>query len=130
VDREAVQKKDLISELIAYLREEFDQAPDESRKQELKQAITMLRFLPSRHYEASEPIVPSSLVQVRLGEVVSWVFLVPSGGGWVLRFVGRPVQVLSPESPLGAALMGKKSGDLAEVSITSGKRTYLIDQAF
>jgi transcription elongation GreA/GreB family factor len=51
------------------------------------------------------------------GKASTW-FLAPDGGG--LKLSGG-VQVLTPASPLGAALSGKRDGDEVEVTI-QGKR--------
>jgi transcription elongation GreA/GreB family factor len=51
------------------------------------------------------------------------LFLAPEGGG--LKLTGG-VQVVTPPSPLGAALLGKRAGDEAEVSRAGSARQLAI----
>lgn len=54
----------------------------------------------------------------------STLFLAPAGGGTYLA--GRTVQVVTPRSPLGQALLGKRTGDEVEVSLAGKTRTLEI----
>ncbi len=96
------------------------------RAREIQQQLTMYRFLPRREFGAEDVVCPSALVELETGGTSAIYLMVPSGGGLVTRVEGRPVQVITPHSPLGEALLGKKNGDRAEVRTQSGTRTYRI----
>jgi transcription elongation GreA/GreB family factor len=49
-------------------------------------------------------------------------FLAPGGGGLRLQADGVEVRVITPDSPLGAALLGKGVGDTVEVRTPQGVR--------
>jgi hypothetical protein len=58
----------------------------------------------------------SSLVEL---DQVGWVFVAPTGGLRV-DVDGVPVRLVSPDAPLGAALIGLEEGDGAEVASPRG----------
>ncbi len=60
---------------------------------------------------ADRPIGVGALVEVELGGEALLFFLLHCGGGIDLAVEGREVTVITPESPVGAALLDKQSGD-------------------
>jgi transcription elongation GreA/GreB family factor len=44
----------------------------------------------------------------------------------VTQIDGRPVQVITPSSPLGEALLGKKAGEIFRVELRGGAREYQV----
>jgi len=57
------------------------------------------------------PIDVGALVEVEQGGETMLFYLLPCGGGTELAVEGREVTVITLESPVGAALLGKCSGD-------------------
>jgi hypothetical protein len=127
-----VEKQKVVDEITAYLREELAECarrPDAgaaTQVGELERLLTMYRFLPVREYGAGEPAIPSSLVTLRHGSTEAWYFIAPQGGGLVMRVEGQPVQVITPNSPLGEALLGKRAGDRVRVQTRGGEREYVV----
>ena len=118
-----MDKQALVRELQNHFQEEMknaDLSGDGARSVEARRQWTMYRMLPIRQAVSGEPIVPPVVVEMETGGIRAWFFLVPGGGGHVLRAQGQPVQVLTPQSPLGEALLGKKVGDSVEVRTASG----------
>jgi transcription elongation GreA/GreB family factor len=108
---------------------------------ELERQLLMYRFLPKREALPDDPIAPGALVELELcGEGTdeeppggsanqgsqktprSFCLIVPSGGGLILSVDGQPVQVVTPQSPLGEALLGHRKSDV----ITVKTRRYRI----
>jgi len=129
-----MNKKAVIQHLIAFLEEELGALParggpvqvESPRRAEIESLLVMYRFLPSRTYAPSDPIIPTSLVELKIREVVSYAFIAPRGGGFITVVEGVPLQVLSPNSPLGEALLGKKTGDHVSIEVRDELRDYLI----
>ena len=119
--------KSKVVELVeSHLREEMAEA-DSVRTIEIERLLTVLRFLPKRSYGPGDGVVPSALVELELGTVRALYFLVPQGGGLVTSVEGRPVQVITPQSPLGERMLGKKVGDSFTVETASGgQRNYRV----
>lgn len=93
---------------------------------ELEELITTYKFTEMKDFSANDSIGPSALVEVRLNDKISYVFMMPKGGGHVVQFQGHPVQIITPNSPLGEALQGLKVGDDAVVEIGTQTREYEI----
>ncbi len=53
------------------------------------------------------------------------VFIAPAAGGLEILVAGTPVMIITPGSPLGRALLGKRCGGVVEVS-TADVREYEI----
>ena len=60
---------------------------------------------------ADRPIGVGALVEVEMGGEAMLFFLLHCGGGIDLAVEGREVTVITPESPVGAALLDKQSGE-------------------
>jgi hypothetical protein len=132
-----MDKKVVIQHLITFLEEELAELParggpvqkEDPRRAEIESLLTMYRFLPSRSYEADDPIIPTSLVSLKVRDTLSYTFIAPRGGGFITAVEGKPLQVLTPNSPLGEALLGKKTGDRVAVEIRGEMREYFIVSA-
>ena len=61
----------------------------------------------------------SALIQVEEDDAEVWFFLAPEGGGTKLK---GGVQVVTPASPLGRALLGKRAGDEVELKLAGKTR--------
>ena len=51
-------------------------------------------------------------------------FIAPQGGGMKTEFAGAPIQVITPRSPIGRALLGKTVGEIVELRLDRGAREY------
>ena len=131
-----MNKDKLLGEIERYWRDQLADAGEDSvRRQEIERQLVQVRFLPKRdHRDPEDIIVPSCLIELETGNVErsvrSWCYLIPSGGGLVLSVDGKPVQVVTPQSPLGAALLGRSRGDQVEIPLGAGKRTMRIADFF
>ncbi|MFA7256633.1 MAG: hypothetical protein WC047_03565 [Kiritimatiellales bacterium] len=57
------------------------------------------------------PIGVGALIETELDKEKMICFLLPCAGGTEVNFEGRSVSVITPTSPIGAALLDKKKGD-------------------
>ena len=124
-----MDKFKLLQVIEEHLREELVDAlrePGSERAAELQKLLTVYRFLPRRTYGAEDPVIPSALVELELGATRAFYFVAPSGGGLITQVDGKPVQVITPQSPLGEALLGKKVGEPVQVEIRGTRREYRV----
>ncbi|MBC7691533.1 MAG: GreA/GreB family elongation factor [Methylotenera sp.] len=125
-----MDKQKLLDQIQEYLKEELSDAekaePAGERVKEIKSLLLMYRFLPVRNYTAEDVIVPSALVELKLGSATAYYYVAPQGGGLITKVDDRAVQVITPNSPLGEKLLGKKVGDLIHVETRSGTREYQV----
>lgn len=54
------------------------------------------------------------------------LFLGPAAGGMMLEMGSEKVTIITPDSPLGDALLGKRSGDVFEFATGNNQREYEI----
>ena len=62
-------------------------------------------------FGAETPIETGALIRLEFPDESSWFFLGPAGGGIEVTCDGVAVTVITPESPLGSQLLGRKLGD-------------------
>jgi transcription elongation GreA/GreB family factor len=74
-----------------------------------------------RTFPARAPIAMSALVTVDEDGREQRFFLAPAGGGTLLS---GGVQVVTPSSPLGRALLGKRIADEVELALAGKRRTF------
>jgi len=93
---------------------------------DIEELIFIYKDLQVRSFSADEAIASTALVEVSLNGKRSQVFIMSKGGGTVLNVEGMAVQILTPSSPLGEALLGLKVGDTAVVETGDKTREYEI----
>ncbi len=90
------------------------------RVEELRAALVEVKTMPVRDYSAEQPVALGAVVTAEEDEKESCFFLAPQGGG--AKLAGGTVLVVTPKSPLGQALVGKKAGDACEVRLAGRTR--------
>ena len=128
------QKQSVIELIKAHLQEELAELRSgqlienhpNPEIQAIERALLMYRFLPVRAFTREDVVEPVSLIELEFSGRSFWVLLVPQHGGLVTQHEGKPVQVLTPQSPIGEAMSGKKVGDTFTVQTGSGARQYRI----
>jgi transcription elongation GreA/GreB family factor len=94
-----------------------------TRIEELRASIAGVTAMQVRDFEA-RPVALGAVVTVEEEGEESTLLLAPGGGG--ARLAGGTVQVVTPPSPLGRALLGKQAGDEAEVVVAGKTRTMQV----
>ena len=93
---------------------------------DLEEAERKVRFMVVRDFAADDAIDLSALIELESDEGTHVYLLVPSGGGRTLEQAGVSVDVLTPEAPLGRALVGRSAGDDLELRIGARVRELTI----
>lgn len=79
------------------------------RVEELRAALADVRAVPLRVFPEDAPVAVGALVTTEEAEGERRFLLMPAGGG--TKLAGGAVQVVTPRSPVGMALLGKRVGD-------------------
>ncbi len=88
------------------------------RVSELEALLALFRFVDVRSFSMETPIASTALVELTNAQQKrSYPFLMPQGGGMQVVLDEKTVQVVTPHSPLGEALIGRKVGDFIQVEI-------------
>jgi hypothetical protein len=96
------------------------------RAGEIDEVISMFKTTEFKNFSKTDLISSTALVEVESKGKRSLVFVMPKGGGVNLSFEGKNVQVITPHSTLGEALLGLKAGETAEIEINEQMREYRI----
>ena len=109
-------KWDTHSQEAAYLAE------GQSRQvQEAAEAIGLFAALPLPAFAPADPVALGALVTLDSGGNVARYLLGPRAGGLTVATAEGEVMVLTPQSPLGRQLLGRRVGD--EITTPRGGRS-------
>jgi transcription elongation GreA/GreB family factor len=78
---------------------------------EIIDAIEQFRKLPLKSFSKNDPIDLGAIVELESNGQRSFYFLGPRAGGTEIFFAKKEILVITPQSPLGRELVGKKSGE-------------------
>ena len=93
---------------------------------ELESAIAEYQKLGAKKFAATDPIAVGALVELEHGGESSLYFVGPRAGGTEVLHDRKEILVITPQSPLGVQLMGKKSGDQPQLTFGSTKQAAKI----
>jgi transcription elongation GreA/GreB family factor len=82
---------------------------------DIEASLNVYKALEIKTFTGKSRIESTAIVDVDHDGKELKVFLVPARGGMALTFEGVPLQVITPQSPLGEALLGLRVGDLAKI---------------
>jgi len=84
---------------------------------ELEAAIAEFEKLGARKFADGDAIAVGALVELEHGDESSFYFLGPRAGGTEVLHDKKEILVITPQSPLGEQLLGKKSGDELQLKL-------------
>jgi transcription elongation GreA/GreB family factor len=101
------------------------------RVRELETALKILSGLELREIGKTTPICASAVITLEDEDGARTTFFMsPHGGGVRLELEGASVQVVTPQSPLGKALLGRTHGDTIELRGKAGLREMTIAEVW
>jgi transcription elongation GreA/GreB family factor len=96
------------------------------RALELEGLLALYRHIDILTFAPNAPIAATAVVELDSDGKRTYYLLMPKGGGMSTEYVGKLIQVVSPQSPLGSALLGHRVGDQIEVAIQRVVKDYEI----
>ncbi|WP_339671009.1 GreA/GreB family elongation factor [Dasania marina] len=97
------------------------------RAEQSLQAIAAYTSLPFKEFNNNDPIALTALVTVLTESDEEKVFFIgPESGGVTFTWQGKNVMVITPKTPLGQKLMGKRVDDTVEITVAGKPVTYEI----
>ena len=108
----------------------------EARATQLQAALDLVNAMVPKSFAAHDAVGPTALVELSTEGMTAWYFLIQVGGGYRLEITEKiseeitaerasgPVFTLTPQTPLGRALLGKRIGDEIVVRTDKGEKEY------
>ena len=79
---------------------------------ELREAFDAFKELVPHDFAPNEAIALGALVEAEIGDEKSLYFVGPKGGGLEIELEHATIYVITPHSPLGAKMLGRRAGDV------------------
>ena len=105
-------------------------ATQAKRTAELKDQLDLYRFVDIKDFDKKTPIASTAVVELESEGKRTLYLLMPTGGGRHTTFENRVIQVVTPQSPIGEALLGKKVEDQIEIEIGKTRKDFDITGAW
>jgi transcription elongation GreA/GreB family factor len=100
-------------------------ASAESRRaMELQELLDIYRHIDIKPFSTETRIAATALIELECDGKRYWYLLMPKGGGMTAQFEGKTVQTITPQAPIGEAILGKRVGDQIDVQIQHTARVY------
>lgn len=84
------------------------------RVEQLRAELAEVMALPTRDFGREEPVALGALVETEEDDRRQTLLIASARGGTKLQ---AGVQVVTPSSPLGKALIGRRTGDVCEIAL-------------
>jgi transcription elongation GreA/GreB family factor len=94
------------------------------RLAEIQQASQVLNNVHLRKFSKRDGVSVTALVQLQWDDRDFFYFILPQSGGLKVSYQDCEVRLVTPQSPLGKELLGKKIGDSIEVGTPNSVRAY------
>ena len=96
------------------------------RINDIREVLLILKHIEVKNFGPDDAISATALVEVEWNGKTSLLLMMPQGGGVNVTFEGKKIQIVTPSSPLGEALVGQKEGGVAVVEQGPQVREYEI----
>ena len=93
---------------------------------EIGQAIEEFQALQLRDFTGEDSIDVGAFVELSGKREKSYYFIGPRAGGTEVVQDGKEIMVITPQSPLGQQLVGKKKGDRIKLQVGGGSEELRI----
>ena len=91
---------------------------------ELREAIELYRALVIRDLGPDEPIALATLFELKQRAASDLYFVGPRNGGIIVQAEGSEIMVITPQSPLGRSVLGRRLGD--RVILEGGREALVV----
>jgi transcription elongation GreA/GreB family factor len=89
---------------------------------ELESAIAEYQKLEPRAFAAGDAVDLGALVELQTAGETAWYFIGPRAGGTEVTLDRREILVITPQSPLGAQLLGGQPGRRLQLELAGRKQ--------
>ena len=93
---------------------------------EILESIKVYGALQVKEFGPADPIELSAMVELETEGAIGIYFIGPRSGGLEVEYKGAEIMVITPQSPLGQQLMGKKAGQRWTTKFNGSRIDYRI----
>ena len=93
---------------------------------EIQAAIAVFEQLDARKFGAAEPIDIGAFVVLEFNAEKMAYFIGPRAGGTEVQHDKQDVLVITPQSPLGEQLLGRKQGEVLKLNLAGAQNQYRV----
>jgi transcription elongation GreA/GreB family factor len=93
---------------------------------EILESIKVYGSLSVKEFGATDPVDLTALVELETAGEIGTYFIGPRSGGLEVDYQGAEIMVITPHSPLGQQLMGKKVGQRWTTDFNGSRMNYRI----
>ena len=93
---------------------------------EIQSAIAAFEKLDTRKFGAGEPIDVGAFVELEFDGEKTAYFIGPRAGGTEVQHDQREILVITPQSPLGEQLLGRKQGEVLKLKLADAQNQYRV----
>lgn len=97
------------------------------RVEELRRALERLHLMPEKALGTTDPVQLSALVHLQDENGEKRVlFFGSAGGGERIQVQGEEIVIVTSQSPLGRAILGKTAGDHFNINLAGNNQTFTV----
>ena len=100
----------------------------------LQAALDLVSSMTPRSFQSHDAVGLTAQVKLTMDNSTTWYFLIQVAGGYTLHNADKPIHgpvfTLTPQTPLGRALVGKRIGDNIVVRTEKGEKEYELSQLY
>ena len=101
------------------------------RVEEIRQALKNCQAMTQAPYDTAQGIQVGNLIRLEaVNGNEQWVFLAPDAAGLKLIQDDQTITVITPRSPLGAALLRKQPDDDVQINVGGTVQTFTVCDAY
>ncbi len=93
---------------------------------EIQDSIALYESLPLKNFAPGDPIDVTALVELEADNTRATYFIGPKSGGLEIMHRRREIRDITPQSPLGQNLIGRKTGEHWETKLGGSNVKYHI----
>jgi hypothetical protein len=87
------------------------------RVREISEVLGLFQTLDFKEFTNADPVQSTALVTVSLDGKKNRLLIMPKGGGVSLQFDSENIQIVTPASTLGEAILGARVGEVVEFEV-------------
>ena len=96
------------------------------RASEIQQLLNFFKAVEFRNFTKTDVIAPMAVVELQTSGRKTLYLIAPQGGGMRITLDGKTIQIITPHSPVGEELVGRRVGDSIEVEAQGALREFEI----